>query len=303
MARYKPDLLLYGAKGYIGQYLIKVLKPFYDITIGEARIDNMQEVYEDFNKGGNYVQVISCTGRTHGLDEKTGEPIKTIDYLEQPGKLEENLRDNLLGPLVLAEVCKRMKVRYCYIGTGCCYTSQYNDLGEPIDTYDEDDKPNFAGSAYSAVKGVTDLLLQQHGEALILRIRLPLASVPHPRNTVTKLASYKKIHSLQNSVTCFSLFDRYLVHMLRYQVKGAFNFVNKGSISNDEILKLYQEEVDPEHTWDVVDKLPAKVTAPRSNVVLKTGKLELLFPDLPHARNAVRATLKEYAKRKGGGCE
>ena len=48
---------------------------------------------------------MSFIGRTHG---KIGDKeYPTIDYLEQPGKLVENTRDNLFSPLVLAILCKK----------------------------------------------------------------------------------------------------------------------------------------------------------------------------------------------------
>ena len=44
----------------------------------------------------------------------------TIDYLEQPGKLKENVRDNLFNPLTSAFVFKQeIGIYFTYLGTGC----------------------------------------------------------------------------------------------------------------------------------------------------------------------------------------
>jgi 3,5-epimerase/4-reductase len=48
---------------------------------------------------------MSFIGRTHGTYE--GNVITTIDYLEKPGKLVENIQDNLYAPLILAAICKK----------------------------------------------------------------------------------------------------------------------------------------------------------------------------------------------------
>ena len=49
--------------------------------------------------------IISFTGRTHG--SINGKEYPTIDYLEQSGKLKENIRDNLMGPVLLSKICKK----------------------------------------------------------------------------------------------------------------------------------------------------------------------------------------------------
>ena len=48
----------------------------------------------------NPTHIMAFIGRTHGVVD--GKPYLTIDYLEQKGKLKDNIRDNLYSPLVLA---------------------------------------------------------------------------------------------------------------------------------------------------------------------------------------------------------
>ena len=92
-------ILIYGANGWIGQQFVDVLKTT-DIKYvsGTARCDN----YDDLEKEIEAVEpthIISFIGRTHG---KIGDKeFATIDYLDQDGKLLENVRDNLFSPFLL----------------------------------------------------------------------------------------------------------------------------------------------------------------------------------------------------------
>ena len=280
-------ILLYGARGYIGDHLLKVFdESKMQIVCPITRLENKDAVCADLARyEPDYV--VSCTGRTHGRDAQ-GNVIGTIDYLENPDTLDENIKDNLFGPVQLALLCDQRNIHYTYIGTGCIYHSDYAQ--EPPTTFDEEMPPNFKGSAYSLVKGYTDRLLAST-KALVLRIRLPLASKDHPRNTLSKLVSYPAIHSLPNSVTCFSMW-KHLPYMMECRLTGVFNFVNKGSITNDAILRLYREHVDPTHTWELVETL--HVAAARSNTVLDTNKLERIIPELETAQEAVKRCVQEW---------
>ena len=91
-------------------------------------------------------------GRTHGCigDKKYA----TIDYLEQKGKLLENVRDNLYSPMALSLICKERNIHYTYLGTGCIFKFDENHpFGKKVNGFLEKSLPNFFGSAYSTVKG------------------------------------------------------------------------------------------------------------------------------------------------------
>ena len=97
--------LLYGTKGWIGQKFLKLLKENNEeIIIGSSRVDNIQELEEEIRLV-KPTHVISTIGRTHG--EYNNKKYGTIDYLEQPGKLVENVRDNLFSPVVLSLMSKK----------------------------------------------------------------------------------------------------------------------------------------------------------------------------------------------------
>ena len=133
-------ILLYGHKGWIGSQLKKLID---NPILGESRLEN----YKDLEKEITTLKpnrIITTTGRTHG------EGCNTIDYLED--KLDINLRDNLFGPINLYKICEKYKIHLTYLGTGCIF-----DNDEEIEyMFKEEDKPNFFGSSYSTVKGITD---------------------------------------------------------------------------------------------------------------------------------------------------
>ena len=132
-----------------------------------------------------------CSGRTHGFINNI--KYNTIDYLEDPSTLKENINDNLYVPLSLALFSDKNNIHFTYIGTGCIFD-------DSITKFNENDKPNFFGSNYSIVKGFTDMLIKQTN-ALILRIRMPISSDNNERNFITKITKYNKICSISNSMT------------------------------------------------------------------------------------------------------
>ena len=107
--------LIYGGRGWIGSQFCSLLDTF---ILGEARVDDLLSLKNEINRV-NPSHIVSFIGRTHGkIDDKT---YSTIDYLEQPGKLKENIRDNLFCPISLALLCKERDIHLTYLGTGCIF--------------------------------------------------------------------------------------------------------------------------------------------------------------------------------------
>ena len=122
----KITVLIYGHKGWIGTLFVNYIKnKDIEVVLGDSRIEDPDNVRMELLKK-KPTHVISFTGRTHGIiDDKV---VNTIDYLEYPGKLVENIRDNLFGPIVLAKVCTELDVHYTYLGTGCIFNNVKNEL-------------------------------------------------------------------------------------------------------------------------------------------------------------------------------
>ena len=272
-----PVILVFGGNGWIGSKVINTLTDlnikFYKST---CRADDIESVKKEIESIGFITHIMSFIGRTHGVYE--GEIIGTIDYLEKPGKLVENIRDNLFSPIVLAELCKNKGIHFTYLGTGCIFDYDETHLfGNETTGFDECDLPNFFGSSYSIVKGYTDRLMQNlyNNSTLNVRIRMPITNEINPRNFITKIVNYKKICSIPNSMTVLNELLPIMIEMALNKNVGTVNLTNPGLISHNEILTMYKEIVNPDFTWEnfSIDEQNTILASKRSNNCLNTEKI------------------------------
>lgn len=299
------NLLVYGHKGWIGTQFIELLKKNNEkYTLGQARVDDTPELIKELDKVIP-THVISFIGRTHGtIGEKE---YTTIDYLEQPGKLVENIKDNLFSPISLAIACQERKIHYTYLGTGCIFTykdMQHMDM-QHMDNdnkgFTEEDSPNFFGSGYSIVKGFTDRLMHQlASNVLNLRIRMPIVAEDCPRNFITKITNYKKICSVPNSMSVLPELLPIALKMLKSGKVGTVNLTNPGVISHNEILEMYKEYVEPTFEWEnfTVEEQRKILACDRSNNLLDTTILQSFAPEIRPIKEAVRELFQNYKINK-----
>lgn len=283
-------VLFYGAGGWIGAEFARFLAPRFEVVAAAARADDVAAVERELDEV-KPDRVVSFIGRTHG------EGIGTIDYLEKPGKLRENVRDNLFAPAALALLCARRGIHFSYLGTGCIFSDD-DPASEGAAAYAEAAEPNFFGSSYSIVKGFTDRMMHLfERSALNVRIRMPITAEDSPRNFITKIVSYPKICSIANSMTVLPTLFPVLADMIADGRTGTVNLVNPGIISHDEILRMYCDIVDPSHTWVnmTIDEQNEMLASRRSNNRLDTALLEGLYPGVPDIREGVRQCLEGIA--------
>ena len=283
-------VLVYGHKGWIGGQFVSIIKDKLDYVLGESRVDNVGGVLCELDVH-RPTHVISFIGRTHGkIDDKV---FATIDYLEQPGKLKENVCDNLFSPLSLALTCKDRGIHYTYLGTGCIFNYTNETRG-----FTESDVPNFFGSSYSIVKGFTDRLMHQLDDCVLnLRIRMPIVGYDNPRNFITKIVQYEKICSVPNSMSVLSELLPIVLDMMKQKMVGTVNMTNPGVISHNEILELYKEYVDPSFTWHnfSIEEQRKILASERSNNLLDTSRLEQFAPHVRTIKQAVKELLMQYS--------
>ena len=288
-------MLIYGGKGWIGSQFCKLLDDCKFI-LGNSRVDNTEELEKEIIKY-NPTHIVSFIGRTHG---KIGdEYYSTIDYLEQRGKLKDNIRDNLFSPISLALIWQKWDIHFTYIGTGCIFKYDETHLfGKEEKGFTEDNIPNFFGSSYSIVKGFTDRLIHQLKNTLNLRIRMPITGEDHPRNFITKITTYEKICSIPNSMTVLPELLPIVLDMMKKRLTGTFNLTNPGLISHNEILTLYKELVDPNFKWKnfTIEKQAKILDSERSNNFLNTTKIENLY-NIKNIKESIEDLLKNYKKR------
>jgi dTDP-glucose 4,6-dehydratase len=304
-------ILVYGSKGWIGSQFINILEKTMasentsntsntsntciDYIEGKSRVDNEMELTEEI-KNIEPTHVVSFIGRTHG--KINNRIYTTIDYLEQDGKLIENVRDNLFSPLLLADICKKNNIHYTYLGTGCIFKfDEFHPFGKEENGFTEDEHPNFFGSSYSVVKGFTDRLMHLYQDNVLnLRIRMPITGEKNPRNFITKIVNYEKVCSVPNSMTVLPELLPYVLDMMKNNVTGTINLTNPGLISHNEILQMYKEIVDKDFKWNNFSQEEQRkiLDADRSNNFLDTKKLESLYPKMKHIRTSVRECLIQY---------
>jgi len=286
-------VLIYGAEGWIGNQVVELLKPIHEVVKGNVRAEDYKELEEEIIKV-NPTHVMSFIGRTHG---KIGDKeYTTIDYLEQKGKIRENVRDNLYSPLVLAIICSTLDIHFTYMGTGCIFEyDETHPFGKPENGFTEEDTPNFFGSGYSVVKGYTDKLMHLFEDKVLnVRIRMPITSDYNSRNFITKKINYEKICSVPNSMTFLPELLPLMIDMADKKITGTINLTNPGLISHNEILEMYKEIVDNNFTWKnfTIEEQNEILAAGRSNNYLDTSRLEKLYPQVKNIKDAVRKCLE-----------
>jgi dTDP-4-dehydrorhamnose reductase len=290
----RMKILFYGSNGWIGSQFFQYFKEQdMDVSKGVARLDNEEDVENEIRRI-QPTHVVSFIGRTYGTYK--GEHINTIDYLEKPGVLKENIRDNMYGPVYLGLLSMKYNFHYTYLGTGCIFNyDSLHPFEEETNGFTSKDKPNYFGSSYSIVKGYVDRLFH-HIPVLNLRIRMPITAEENPRNFITKITRYAKICSIKNSMTVLPDFFPVIVSLMENHVKETVNLTNPGLISHNEILEMYKEIVDPGFTWVnfTQEEQAAILLAERSNNYLDTSYIEEHF-NVPTIRDSVRSILGRYA--------
>jgi len=292
--------LVYGVNGWIGSKVFKLIKDEnIEVIEGTSRVNDINAL-EDEIKNVLPTHVISLIGRTHGTykDKVYG----TIDYLEQPGKLVENVRDNLFSPTVLSLFAQKYNFHFTYLGTGCIfeYDSEH-PFEKEINGFTEESLPNFFGSSYSIVKGFTDQLMHLfENNVLNVRIRMPITDEFNHRNFITKITSYEKICSVGNSMTVLNELLPLMIDMSKNKITGTINLTNPGLITHNEILEMYKEIVDPSFTWNnfTIQEQSEILASGRSNNFLETIKLESMYPNVKNIKDSVKDVLEQMVKNK-----
>jgi 3,5-epimerase/4-reductase len=290
------NVLLYGANGWIGAQVSELLLAAgHRVVKGQVRAEDQSGLEKEIQTV-NPTHVMSFIGRTHGsIGDKA---FTTIDYLEQPGKIKENVRDNLYSPIVLAMLCKKYAIHFTYMGTGCIFEYDAEHTSDTANGFTESSEPNFFGSGYSVVKGYTDRLMHFFEDSVLnVRIRMPITSEVHPRNFITKITRYEKVCSVPNSMTVLDELLPILVDMAYKKVTGTINLTNPGVITHNEILMMYKELVNTNFTWKnfTIEEQAKILAAGRSNNYLDTTRLQTLYPNVSSIKDAVRMALTKMS--------
>ena len=260
--------LIFGGRGFVGQKIVAMLRAAgQDVLCAERRVHSLKDAASEIDRaaasfGGKVDRVVCAAGRTHT------PTCSTIDGLEGAEAWEDLALANHHVPIWVAQAADPTPV--LYVGTGCIYS-------DPHRVFTEDDAPNFFGSAYSRVKGLTDAALRHERHVITARIRMPVADEAGPRDFVSKLLSYPVICSDQpNSLTVMSSVLPALLALAHEGIHGgAFNAVNPGPLTHEEVLAAARDVAGRAHSHRLV-KSAAELGLPagRSACVLSADKLQ-----------------------------
>ncbi len=214
----------------------------------------------------------------------------------------ETILGNTKLPITIAEACQEKNVYLLHIGSGCIF---YGDSPHPDKKWRESDMGNPTEVTYSRTKWATDLVLSTLPNVGIGRIRMPIDYIPSANNMIDKLATYPKVIDVENSVTIIDDMIEVFYKLMEKKAEGIFHVTNPGTLKHREVVALYEEMVDPEHSneWITNEDLVKQglATKTRSNNFLASENLGKFGIEMREVHEAMRDVMEKYAVAKKEG--
>jgi dTDP-4-dehydrorhamnose reductase len=311
-------IILLGASGYFGQAFEAELRrrelPHRSVSrqqVDYTRFDRLLELLRD-SKASFVINAAGFTGRPN------------VDACETART--ETLQGNTLLPLTIGEACLAAGIPWGHLSSGCIYTGAYitehghTRLEEQLSLphvrslaetspecfrgFSETDEPNFSfrhppSSLYSGAKALAEEAISPLGNCYIWRPRLPFDERGHPRNLISKLLAYPKLHESVNSLAhrgevvsaCLDLW-------LKRAPLGIYNLTNPGFLTTRQIIAAVQKILHLDRTfsfWENEQEFYQHAAkAPRSNCVLDVSKLTACGVTLRPVREALVDALRNW---------
>lgn len=219
-----------------------------------------------------------------------GKP--NVDWCET--HQQETALGNIQMPIWLANACKQRNLYLLHIGSGCVF---YGKSPDP-NGWKEDDGTNPV-SYYSKTKFAADLALGSLPNVGIARIRIPLDDRPGAGNIVDKLATYKKIIDVENSITVIPDMIEVFYKLMEKKAEGIFHVTNPGTLKYKDLMAWYRHYVDPNQTneWINEEELLSQglVTKTRSTNILQSTRLEKLGISMPPVDESAKDAMTVYS--------
>ncbi|QIW95341.1 hypothetical protein AMS68_000859 [Peltaster fructicola] len=259
--------LIFGEGGWIAGLLADLMRSQgRDVHTTRARMEDMHQIQDALDQI-KPTRVINCAG-------KTGRP--NVDWCED--NRAATVRSNVIGTLMLADLCEQRGIHCTILATGCLFTSQYTPDKKHLTStpFTEDSKANFSGSFYSFTKAmVEEIARNTYPDCLVLRLRMPVSDDLHSRSFVTKITKYAKVVDVPNSHSILHELLPLVALMSEQKETGVYNFTNPGAISHNEVLTLYRDIIDPTYKWQnfTLEEQAKVIKADRSNCELDGTKL------------------------------
>lgn len=245
----------------------------------------VRETQNIFHNVAEDIILINCSGFT-------GRP--NVDECEV--KKEICFKYNTELPVLLSNFCKRNKLWFVNVSSGCIYSGYDKE-------YTEDDIPNYGifnseSSFYSKTKHLSEILSCKDVSSS-LRIRMPFCDFSSERNFLCKLIKYDKLISFDNSLTSLHDFctfvELFLLDRIYKTNPGIFNVVNPGSANGKQIVDLFLKYNIINKNWSFVDLKNLNLKAGRTNCILSTQKINFFNLELPNVFESLEACIKKLA--------
>jgi UDP-glucose 4,6-dehydratase len=284
--------IILGKNGYIAEAILKELKlrelPHIAWSRSDVNYTNHTELayalLTDLSNIKNEdIKIINCAGYI-------GKP--NVDACELAKA--DCIEGNVLFPAMLSQLCHEKSYQLTQISSGCIYGGYKKD-------FTEEDVPNFDfqnGSFYSGTKALAEKVVKENNpNSYIFRLRIPFDEIPSPRNYLTKLLTYDNLLDVKNSLSHRGDFAKYTIELIEQKVPhGIYNITNKGSATTKQVVDLMKKhlKLDKEFQFFTnLEKFMSEVTAPRSNCVLDTLKIEQ-YIKIRTAEEALEDALSKY---------
>jgi dTDP-4-dehydrorhamnose reductase len=270
----KERVTIFGRKSWLGDLIARTLGAYHS----DADITDYREVARVLEEQGTQVAV--------NVAAKTGGP--NIDGCDASEKTQAAaFRVNTVGPMYLFDECRRAKARIVHISTAFVLA----DTPPTEDGFTEDVRPVLPGvKSYTASKAAADLMLRVTGDALILRLNLPIDGKPHPRNFIDKLVSYPEVQDVTHTLTTVPMLTRVMSQLIMRKAHGVYHVVHPEPVSNGQIITWYRELVDPNHAAPIVPPRPTT----RPGIVARPDHLISDNILVGRAEPAIRECLRQY---------
>ncbi|PTX97151.1 dTDP-4-dehydrorhamnose reductase [Spartobacteria bacterium LR76] len=285
-------ILLLGGSGYVGAAFaralsergLEVLAPSRQVLDAADR-DQVAAIVAEV-KPRFVINAIGYTGRPN-IDSTEREKMRC-------------LTENTVVPGILAEVLSERNIPWGHVSSGCIFQGTRPD-GTP---FTEEDAPNFPfghpdASWYSRTKAMAEIMLRDHPNCLVWRLRIPFDEFDHPRNYLTKIMRYERLLEVTNTISQLQEFASVSVEtLLRGLPGGTYNVTNPGAIRTSEVAEalrragLTQREFVFFH--DEAEFLSDSAHVRRASCQLSSAKLASLGLPLRPIHEALDWTLRNW---------
>jgi dTDP-4-dehydrorhamnose reductase len=210
----------------------------------------------------------------------TGKP--NVDQCEK--EKSECIKGNLLLPQVIGQACDFHGVPLVHISSGCIFSGDKGkDANGNIIGFNEEDSPNFCFTStpcsfYSGTKELAEQVLSDFEMVYTCRLRIPFDEISSPRNYLTKLQNYRRLHEAVNSISHLGDFANCCVDLFLNKCEyGTYNITNSGFISTREVAGMIKDAFNLNKDFDFwgsdEEFYRVAAVAPRSNCIMDNSKL------------------------------